>query len=84
MYTQKIKYHDDDTAKGRVTEHLVPEPEDNGIAAYCKAAITDAEGNELVTENCKCPRCGERRMDWLICGEDDWVVCGSCATTYEV
>jgi formylmethanofuran dehydrogenase subunit E len=53
------------------------------IAEYEKQAIIDDDGNECVTENSRCPNCGERRMDWLV-----WtpggktVICATCYTEY--
>ncbi len=49
---------------------------------YCAVAILDDDSNELVTENSKCPCCGERRMDWLVCQDDDTVKCATCGTVY--
>lgn len=52
--------------------------------AYCREAITDAEGNELVTENSACPGCGERRMDMLEWTPDGtFVMCQSCGAWYD-
>jgi hypothetical protein len=51
---------------------------------YCKEAIMDGWGNELVTEDSGCPKCGERRMDWL-----EWdaaveiVTCATCGARYD-
>jgi ribosomal protein S27AE len=42
------------------------------------------ENEEMVQEGLGCPRCGERRMDWLNWVEDEHVQCGACDYTYEV
>lgn len=42
---------------------------------------------DLVSETMACPKCGERRVDWLACGDDereDVVTCGTCGYVYEV
>lgn len=52
------------------------------IAEYCREAIMDDDGNELVVESCACPRCGERRMDWLVWTEGDTVRCETCGHIY--
>ena len=31
-----------------------------------------------------CPRCGERRQDWLIVQEDESVRCGTCGLVYRL
>ena len=54
------------------------------MADYCKEAIVNEDGDELVVENCKCPSCGERRMDYLVIYIDNEVRCQTCGTTYEV
>jgi len=41
----------------------------------------DVTEGELVAESCNCPRCGERRMDWLVWREDE-VRCASCGYQY--
>jgi len=54
----------------------------DGLKEYCKEAIMDDEGNELVVPGSKCPRCGERRMDWLVWHEDK-VECATCSMIYD-
>ena len=40
-------------------------------------------GAELVKIEDNCPRCGERRMDWLAwVGFQDFVRCGTCGMVY--
>lgn len=55
----------------------------NEMDEYCAEAILDDEGEECVTENSKCPCCGERRMDWLVWQDDDTVKCATCGTVYD-
>lgn len=55
----------------------------NELAEYCREAIIDDDGNECVTENSKCPCCGERRMDELVWEDDDTVKCATCGTVYD-
>jgi transcription elongation factor Elf1 len=44
----------------------------------------DGHGDTLVAPGFACPRCGERRMDWLpIDEETDLVTCGTCSLTYD-
>ena len=50
---------------------------------YCKEAILDNEGNELVTVDSGCPKCGERRMDWLEWHAPETVVCQTCKCEYD-
>ncbi len=40
--------------------------------------------DELVAEEWSCPRCGERRMDWLEVQEDDSIECATCGQRYEL
>ena len=60
----------------------------DGLAEYCREAILDDDGNECVTENSKCPCCGERRMDWLVWEDGDGqhlydvLRCATCDTLY--
>jgi formylmethanofuran dehydrogenase subunit E len=57
----------------------------SGLSEYCAAAIVDADGDELVTENNKCPHCGERRMDYLEWDFDgDKIICATCLTEYRI
>jgi rubredoxin len=53
------------------------------LSEYCREAIMDDDGNELVVEYCKCPKCGERRMDYLAT-DDGIVTCQSCGTVYDL
>ena len=47
-------------------------------------AIGNAEGGEeLVEASCACPRCGERRMDWLVWISEEHVECATCKNVYE-
>ena len=62
---------------------------DHEIAeAILQYAIADQEeqveiGAELVKIEDNCPRCGERRMDWLAwVGFQDFVRCGTCGMVY--
>jgi hypothetical protein len=43
--------------------------------------ITD---EALVPDGCECPHCGERRIDYLVLDEDEWVMCESCSTEYPI
>jgi hypothetical protein len=42
----------------------------------------EEEGEGLVALDFACPRCGERRIDYLVCREDDLVDCQTCGATY--
>lgn len=47
----------------------------------------DEDGPELVSESMACPKCGERRVDWLFIDDDEGVEMGQCDTCgycYEV
>ena len=48
----------------------------------CKEAITKDEAYEMVEEHNACPRCGERRMNYLQWTDEDYVVCGACDKAY--
>ena len=41
-----------------------------------------AETDDVVEDGNECPECGEARVDWLICGDDDTVKCATCGTVY--
>jgi uncharacterized Zn-finger protein len=44
-----------------------------------------AEGDEDLVEPAQaCPRCHERRVDWLSINEDGSVVCATCGTRYSI
>ena len=46
--------------------------------------IPTTEAESIVPESCNCPRCGERRHDWLVWREDGSKVrCASCSHQYE-
>jgi len=38
----------------------------------------------LVSCGWACPTCGERRQDWLSCGDDDSIRCETCGCIYEI
>ena len=41
-------------------------------------------GAELVKIEDNCPRCGERRMDWLVWQEDEiHLRCGTCGVVFQ-
>ena len=40
------------------------------------------EEEALVPEHSACPRCGERRMDWLVWQDDERVKCSTCGEVY--
>jgi Zn ribbon nucleic-acid-binding protein len=46
------------------------------------AEIDDDESGRA-TDGAACPKCGERRVDWLIWVDDDWVECQTCGTRYD-
>ena len=51
------------------------------------AGINEAERAlecEPVLEGFGCPRCGERREDWLLVQEDESVKCGTCGLVYRL
>lgn len=39
--------------------------------------------DDTVEEHNACPKCGERRMDYLQWTDMDEVVCGTCGHTYD-
>ncbi len=42
------------------------------------------ECQELVEEVFGCPRCGERRVDWLVWDDDgEQVTCSTCGQVYD-
>ena len=54
------------------------------LSDYCREAIMDAEGNELVITHDACPGCGERRIDWLVWNDDcSQVTCSTCGHKYD-
>jgi rubredoxin len=46
-------------------------------------ALTYDGGEALVRQDFACPNCGERRVDYLLCRDDDLVECHSCGTAYD-
>jgi hypothetical protein len=45
---------------------------------------TDAINEDRVPDRCKCPHCGEARMDFLALDEDDWVTWQTCLAEYPI
>ena len=47
-------------------------------------AIGNVDGREeLVEASYACPRCGERRADWLVWVNDEQVECVTCKNVFE-
>ena len=42
-----------------------------------------AECEELVDQEYACPRCGERRVDWLVWQDDEHIRCETCSNIYK-
>lgn len=42
------------------------------------------DDDELVAPGFACPRCGERRQDWLMIQDDDSVRRGTCGLEYRL
>jgi len=38
--------------------------------------------DDVVEDGNECPECGEARVDWLICQDDDTVKCATCGMVY--
>lgn len=53
-----------------------------GARLAARPAPTDAPEGPLVAPEWACPRCGERRMDELLVGDDEAVTCASCGCRY--
>ena len=56
----------------------------DNISRYCREALMNANGDELVVRSSACPVCGERRMDWLAFNDDNGEIvhCLSCHALY--
>jgi len=52
-------------------------------AKEVQMAIENGAEEELVDVACACPSCGERRVDWLVWIDDEWVECQTCKTVYK-
>ena len=59
---------------------------DEAARAYNLVAMGNGEnpneGDDLVLPGFGCPSCHERRPDFLIIGDDDYVTCQSCGRVY--
>ena len=42
------------------------------------------ESDDVVEDGNECPECGEARMDWLICQDDDSIKCTTCGHVYRL
>ena len=42
------------------------------------------ETDDVVEDGNECPECGEARMDWLICQDDDSIKCTTCGHVYRL
>ena len=42
------------------------------------------ESDDVVDDGSECPNCGEARMDYLVCQDDDSIKCASCGQIYRI
>jgi hypothetical protein len=52
--------------------------------ADLNAGTDTGDTDALVRPEWGCPTCGERRQDWLSCGDDDSIRCETCGCIYEI
>jgi len=49
-----------------------------------RCTAMSSEENVFVTEGCECPKCGEARLDRVVCVESERALCTTCNTMFKM